>query len=67
MRLKLGLKKYERFQFTNQKNDKDMYYFSDTSLIKMKVYKGTNYDIQLSGVSLNWLLDDECEIRKVGA
>lgn len=56
VRWRLGLKKYELFQFDNQKTDA-VYCFSDSGI--MKVYLGT---ITKSGVSLNWLLDDECGI-----
>lgn len=71
VRLKFGLKKYERFQFENQKNKYDEYYFTDKALIKLTPDKPTRphysaYDVKLSGVSLNWLLNEECEIRKVG-
>lgn len=59
IRRRLGLKKYETFQFVGQKSD-TVYYFTETNV--MKTYKGyTN----LSGVSVNWLLDDKCEIELV--
>lgn len=67
IRLKLGVKKMERFQFVNQKSD-DIYYFGDGCLIKMKLIKNKwkdYYDIEPSGVSLNWLLDRNCKVRKV--
>jgi hypothetical protein len=56
VRWRLGLKKYEPFQFDNQKTDA-VYYFSDSGI--MKAVPGT---ITKSRVSLNWLLDDECGI-----
>ena len=64
IRLKLGLKKFEGFQFENQKSKTDEYYFGGNCLIKKT--KGTyGYNIELSGVSLNWLLDKNCKIKKV--
>lgn len=58
IRRKLGLKKHERFRFVGQKSNA-VYYFATDSLIKC--WKGQT---MLSGVSLNWLLDDECKIDK---
>lgn len=57
VRWRLGLKKYEPFQFTNQKSD-DVYYFSDSGI--MKASFGI---VAKSRVSLNWLLDDECFVK----
>lgn len=66
--MRLGLKKYELFRFENQKTD-DIYYFTETALAK-KQLKYVNSDrivvTLLSGVSLNWLLNKDCKIRKVG-
>ena len=59
IRWRLGLKKYEGFRFTNQKSTA-VYYFTRERLIKY--WHGAHY---FSGVSLNWLLSDECEIEKV--
>ena len=59
VRKKLGLKKNEKFQFVNQKSDA-VYYFTEEAI--MKRWRGQT---MLSGVSLNWLLDDDCEIRKL--
>lgn len=66
MRRYLGLKKYEGFQFVNQKSD-DIYYFSYDGIYKAYSY-GHDYggSIRKSNVSLNWLLDDECDIQSVG-
>jgi hypothetical protein len=58
IRKKLGLKKYETFQFENQKNKEDFYYFGKTKLIKHSRY------IRESNVSLNYLLSDQCKIIK---
>ena len=59
VRKRLGLKKYERFQFVNQKSDA-VYYFTKTNI--MKDWRGC---VDPSSVSLNWLLNDECEIVKM--
>ena len=59
IRKRLGLKKDEQFQFTNQKSD-DIYWFTKDSL--MKDEKGV---IKQSSTSMNWILDNECFIRKV--
>lgn len=58
VRKKLGLKEREPFQFVNQKSNA-VYYFTRDALLK--AWRGS---IEKSGVSLNWLLDDECEIKK---
>ena len=63
VRKKLGLKKGEHFRFANQASRYDTYYFTDDAVMKHFIrLKGD--DIK-SSVSLNWLLDDECEIVKV--
>lgn len=59
IRRRLGLKKYEHFRFTNQKTTAE-YYFTECNI--MKVYDGWT---QLSHVSINWILDDNCKIEKV--
>lgn len=58
IRKKLGLKKYEKFRFVGQKTDA-VYYFTDDNV--MKIWRN---QMMLSGVSVNWLLDDECKIYK---
>lgn len=58
IRKRLGLKDREPFQFVNQKSNA-VYYFTEDAV--MKAWRG---NIEKSRVSLNWLLDDECEIRK---
>lgn len=60
VRKRLGLSMYEPFQFTNQKSNA-VYYFNEDGL--MKAWHGI---IIPSHVSLNWILDDECEIKKCG-
>ena len=59
IRKRLGLKKNELFRFSNQL-EQSVYYFTDTTLMKIKY----GY-VDKSGVSLNWLLDDECKIEKM--
>ena len=64
VRKKLGLKNGERFRFVNQSSTYNSYYFTDDAVMKhFGRWKGTD-DVK-SSVSLNWLLDDECEIVKV--
>lgn len=58
IRKKLGLKKYEVFKFTNQKSDA-VYYFTEHNV--MKYWRGQTMK---SGVSINWLLDDECKVER---
>ena len=60
IRKRLGLKKYEEFQFENQKTNA-VYCFTDMEILK---YNGRV--IRLSSVSLNWLLNDECYLIKRG-
>ena len=60
IRRRLGIKKNEFFKFDNQKSN-TTYYFTDTNLWKMDHDK---CEIELSGVSLNWLLNDNCTIIK---
>lgn len=60
----LKVEKYELFRFTNQKSKNAVYFFSDDGLMKTWWTKGSDmYDRAIkSRASLNWLLDDECEI-----
>jgi len=64
VRRRLGLKKGERFQFTNQKIKNEFYYFTQDALMKAALWQGHEVNMGLSGVSFNWLLNDKCEIRK---
>lgn len=59
IRKRLGVGLCEQFQFANQKSNA-VYWFT-----KEKVFKYYDGHVEPSGVSLNWLLDDECEIVKV--
>ena len=65
IRKKLGLKKYELFQFVNQRSNLDKYYFTKTYLRKLEYDKNGDAELVYSNVSLNWLLDSQCEIKKV--
>lgn len=58
IRKRLGLKKFEKFNFKNQKNKKEVYYFTTDCLMKEWIQK------QRSTVSLNFLLSDECHIER---
>ena len=60
VRKRLGLKKYEYFKFDNQKSN-TTYYFTDKEIWKID---NDNFVVELSGVSLNWLLNDDCKIIK---
>ena len=59
IRKKLGLRKYEMFKFVGQKSDA-VYYFTESNV--MKRWRGQT---TLSGVSVNWLLDNECIVDRV--
>ena len=59
IRKKLGLKKYEKFQFIGQKSDA-VYYFTESNV--MKEWRNQTF---LSNVSVNWLLDNDCKIERV--
>lgn len=65
IRIKLGLKKGERFQFANQKSEYDRYYFTATNILKenWSFRKGCYYTT-LSNIKLNYILSDECKITK---
>lgn len=66
IRLKLGMKKGEFFQFANQKSKYDKYYFTKWALVKLEYSeRGCMYHTRFANVSLMFLLSDECEIKKV--
>ena len=66
IRVRLGLKKGELFQFENQRYKTDWYYFTDINVMKAVGPNETRPDpfVRPSNVSLNWLLDDRCTIIK---
>lgn len=65
IRLKLGVKKNERFQFTNQASRYNKYYINDRCIMKVSYDKYATERITKSNVKLNWLLNDKCKIKKV--
>lgn len=56
IRLKLGLRKYERFQFGTQTDKTVWYYFTEYRLVK----EYADGHCKTSGASLNWLLNKKC-------
>lgn len=66
IRKKLGLKRFEKFKFSNQKSYNEYYWFTDTHVMK-KAYIHWSEDFidEPSSVSLNWLLNDNCKIERV--
>lgn len=62
IRRHLGLKKYQKFRFTNQASKENLYYFDNDSLVKIDV---ENAKVKDAHVALNWLLNDKCKIKKV--
>lgn len=67
IRKRLGLKKFQNFRFTNQK-DPATYYFTKYELRKNEVVgEGENSYTRgvRSNVSLNWILDDRCKVEIV--
>lgn len=60
IRKRLGVKKHEGFWFDGQKSDA-LYFFTNGKI--MKFYKMKTEE---SGVSINWLLNDNCKIIKSG-
>lgn len=66
IRKRLGLKRNEHFRFANQASEKDYYYFARTYLVKMRWSNyWEKYITGPSNCSLNWLLDENCQIVKV--
>ena len=67
IRRRFGLKRYQRFRFTNQKSPYNWYYFTDTNLMKAEfVHKDgvCKCHDRPANVKLNYLLSDECHIEK---
>ena len=64
VRKKLGVKKFQHFRFSNQK-DNSVYYFTNYELKKVE-YIGSGDNVQervvYSNASLNWLINDDCKI-----
>ena len=64
IRRRFGLRRYQRFNFTNQKSN-DQYFFTDEGLLKRYYTYPWGWHTVKSSVSLNWLLDKECKINKL--
>lgn len=64
VRKKLKLKLYEEFRFANQKTS-NTYYFEKDRLIKVEHINEWEVRMCKSSVSLNWIIDDRCEIIKL--
>lgn len=61
VRRQLGLKKFEYFEFENQASDVNYYYFTSDELIKVI----PPYKTRPAHVSLNWLLNKNCKVKKL--
>ena len=59
IRRRLGVGLWEAFRFVGQKSNA-IYFITEDAV--MKEWRN---DVDKSGVSINWLLDDECKIEKV--
>lgn len=59
IRKKLKVKVGQQFKFVNQKSDA-VYWFTKYSILKK-----FNGSVELSGVSLNWLLNRRCKVVKI--
>lgn len=57
VRRRLGIRKREMFVFENQKSA-SVYYFAGDKLWRTEAGKTAE-----SGVSLNWLLNDQCKVK----
>ena len=65
IRLKLGVKKFEKFQFANQKSCYNKYYFTHDCLMKIEYAKNGSSYVRDAHVSFNWLANKDCKIKKV--
>lgn len=73
IRRKLGVRKYEFFQFDNQKSDTNLYYIDTYHVMKVvahekgyfdhPLFEGMSANYRRSSVSLNWLMDKRCKIK----
>lgn len=55
----VGLKKFEYFRFKGQKSNA-LYFFGSNV-----IFKEINGELQRSSLSLNWLLDNDCDIIRL--
>lgn len=65
IRVKLRVKKRERFKFTNQRSERNYYFFRDYALWKVEFDEDGKPHAELSQVSLNWMVDPECKVKKL--
>ena len=66
IRKKLHLKPYETFRFRNQSSIFNYYYFTKHRLLKVQFDDMGHFTgVVRSRVSLNWLLDDDCEVISI--
>lgn len=64
VRLKLGVRKWEGFRFTNQKSD-NIYLINSEEVLKIGIDDGDVSYFGPSNVSINWLLNPMCVVEKV--
>lgn len=63
IRRRLHLKDHETFRFKNQNSLFDYYYFTKFQLLKVEFDDMGHFkDVVRSRVSLNWLLDPDCDV-----
>ena len=65
IRKKLGLKKWEGFRFVNQRAAYDFYVITPVEILKVEGTDWEHSTIKPSSVSLNWLLDKDCEVVSI--
>ena len=65
IRRKLGIKKHQKFRFTNQRSKNDYYYFSHDCLMKRHFDSDGIGVLKESNVKLNWILDDDCRVKVI--
>lgn len=63
VRLKLGVKKNEHFRFDNQKTD-NVYFITPYEVLKVRK-DGLSTIVSPSNVSINWLVNPMCRVKKV--
>lgn len=63
IRRKLGLAKYQIFQYTNQRSN-SIYFINETGIWKFWTDSHGRSKFEKSHVSVNWVLSDGCEIIK---
>lgn len=61
IRRRFGLKKWQGFQFAGQKSKDNWYFFGKDYIWKVSPHSKEFF--KPSNVSLNWLLNDACDIK----